>query len=71
MSVCDCVCVCLSVSISLELLDRSLWRSPVAVAWSSSGSTVPGTSGFMDDATSGRKGPCGDPWSGVEIRGGV
>ena len=36
-----CLCVCLSASISLEPLDRSaqnfVRRSPVAVAWSSSG----------------------------------
>ena len=39
-----CVCVCLSVSISLEPLDRSsrifVSSSPVAVAWSSSGSVT-------------------------------
>ena len=39
-----CVCVCLSASISLEPLDRSsrnfVCRSPVAMAWSSSGSVA-------------------------------
>jgi len=39
-----CLCVCLSVSVSLERLDRAsqtfVCRSPMAVAWSSSGGIV-------------------------------